>query len=227
MQRLVDESASTFNARTDFFKTYTLPNHTTMLTGRPVLQVGDDPTLHHGYTRNGTPLPTATLHNSGNPAVDYISSVFDVFHDYGYSTALYTSKSKFVIYEQTYNETEFTPPGRSDQYLANGDQGPNKIDTYVYDRVGSSSTVLVDRFVSDMESDPYNYAFLHLRELDSIGHAQGWGTTPWEEGLEQIDEHLGKVFTLIDSNSNLRGNTAVIVTADHGGAVVRNQRGER
>ncbi len=43
-QRFVTEGATTLNARTDYFSTYTLPNHTTMITGRPVLQPADDAT---------------------------------------------------------------------------------------------------------------------------------------------------------------------------------------
>ncbi len=77
-QRLVDEGASTFNARTDYSHTVTLPNHTCMVTGRPVLQpVGQPNTVHHGYTSNTDPGPTDTLHNVGNPNVPYIGSVFD------------------------------------------------------------------------------------------------------------------------------------------------------
>ena len=42
-QRFVDEGASTFNARADYTHTNTLPNHTCMMTGRPVC-VGPDQT---------------------------------------------------------------------------------------------------------------------------------------------------------------------------------------
>ena len=85
----------TFNARTDYTHTVTIPNHTCMLTGRPVLQpVGQPNTTHHGYTSNTSPTPDATLHNSGNPNLDYVASVFDVAHDHGLSTALFASKSK-------------------------------------------------------------------------------------------------------------------------------------
>ena len=57
-RRLVDEGASTFNARTDYSHTVTIPNHTSMLTGRPVLQPPGQPnTVHHGYTNNSDPGP--------------------------------------------------------------------------------------------------------------------------------------------------------------------------
>jgi hypothetical protein len=42
--------------RTDFTHTVTIPNHTCMATGRPVLQPDGQPnTVHHGYTNNGDP----------------------------------------------------------------------------------------------------------------------------------------------------------------------------
>ncbi len=86
-KRLETEAAWTTNARTDFSHTITLPDHTCMLTGRPVLQPEGMPdTVYHGLTLNdGGPRGT-TLHTAGNPHVPYIASVFDVVHDAGLST---------------------------------------------------------------------------------------------------------------------------------------------
>ena len=39
-QKLVDEGATTFNARNDYFNPWTLPNHTSMITGRPIFFPG-------------------------------------------------------------------------------------------------------------------------------------------------------------------------------------------
>lgn len=105
-KRLVDEGSYTFNARTDYDYTNTIPNHTSMLTGRPAAQPnGMADTVHHGYTYNLEPSVTDTLHNKGNPNLPYIASVFDVVHDNGLGTALYASKSKLVIYELSYNSS--------------------------------------------------------------------------------------------------------------------------
>ncbi|MEX0979137.1 MAG: alkaline phosphatase family protein [Pirellulales bacterium] len=125
-KRFVDQGASTFNARTDFTHTDTLPNHTSMLTGRPVSQPAGFPnTSHHGYTNNGTPGATDTLHNSGNPNLSYVASTFDVAHDNGLSTALYASKDKFVIYDQSYTSST----GAVD--ITGANNGRDKIDTYL------------------------------------------------------------------------------------------------
>jgi hypothetical protein len=85
-------------------------------TGRPVLQTKWMPEMvNHGFEDNAGPSRGATLHNRGNPHVDYIASVFDVVHDAGLSTALYASKDKFIIYRQSYDETTGagTPPERA------------------------------------------------------------------------------------------------------------------
>lgn len=216
-QRFVDQGATTFNARTDVFNTTTLPNHTTMVTGRPVLQPAADPTQHHGYTRNSMPLRTETLHNAGNPAVSYIASTFDMAHDFGISTALYADKSKFAIFPQSYNVTAQTQGGRPDQYLANGDQGNDKIDRWVITPGSGSSAGLVDTMISDMQKQAYGYAFLHLSDPDTAGHLDGWSSKRWGDAVAAMDRLLGRVFELVDTHPPLAGSTALVLTADHGG----------
>ena len=217
-RRFVTEGATTFNARTDYFNPYTIPNHTTMITGRPVLQPGDDPTLHHGYTSNSTPPLDTTIH-SRNPAVNYVASTFDIAHDYGKSTAIYATKRKFVLYEQTYNETLMTPGGRPDNYLENGDQGINKIDQYVFDVEDGTSSGIIMRMREDFETEPFNYAFIHLYELDSVGHRYGWRTDVWNDTVTLIDDHLYDIFDMIENHPALVDRTAVILSADHGGTL--------
>ena len=95
-----------------------------MITGRPVLQPdGMEPVVCHGWTINDVPERNTTLHNN-NPDADYVASTFDVVHDAGLSTAMYRSKDKFIIYEQTYNETAG----------AHNPHGRNKIDAYSFTR---------------------------------------------------------------------------------------------
>src|SRR5260370_29605699 len=100
-KRFEDEGAWTINARADYSFTNTLPNHTTILTGRPVLEpVGLPNAPFHNWTSNTIPRRGMTLHQHG-----YIPSVFDVVHDAGRSTALFSSKDKFVLCDQSYDQT--------------------------------------------------------------------------------------------------------------------------
>lgn len=201
--RLRTEGAFTDNARTDAEFANTLPNHTSMLTGR-----GVNGASGHNYTSNGLPTPTTTLHsNKGS----YVASVFDVAHDHGLSTGLYASKDKFVIYEQSYNGIS----GAVD--ITGADNGRDKIDSWVYN---SNTAQLVTNYLIDMASAPHNYSLLHLRNPDSAGHASTWDLSPGSAYLNAVvavDGLLGTVLGQVESDPQLVGKTAIILTADHGG----------
>lgn len=204
-KRFQTEGAWTTQARTDYTHTITLPNHTSMLTGRPVSQpVGRPNTLHHGWVTNSDPAPTATLHNSGNLNVPYKASTFDVAHDAGLKTALYASKSKFVIYEQSYNAT-------SGAVHANG---KDKIDVT---RIDESSSVMQSLLLADLEANHPNYSFVHYADPDDAGHSIGWGTPTWQNAVKNVDAYLGQLFNLIENDPVLDGHTAIVLSADHGG----------
>jgi hypothetical protein len=204
-KRLQDDGAWTNNARADYTYTITLPNHISMITGRPVSQPAGMPnTIHHGYTDNGTPLPTWTLHNQGNLNVPYKASVFDVAHDAGLSTALYASKSKFVIFDQSYNETTG----------AANINGRDKIDTFF---APEATATMQSQLLSDIAANHFNYTFIHYADTDDYGHSSGWGSAAWQNALTVIDGYLGSVMELMENDEILAGRTTLIVSADHGG----------
>src|SRR6185295_4002035 len=61
-KRFEDEGAWTTNARSDYSFTNTLPNHTTILTGRPVLEPAGMPSApFHNWTSNIVPRRGMTL----------------------------------------------------------------------------------------------------------------------------------------------------------------------
>jgi hypothetical protein len=209
-KRLEQEGTWTANARTDYTHTNTVPNHTSILTGRPVDQPAGMPnTVQHGYTLNEMPKPDATLHNAGNPNVDYVASVFDVVHDAGRSTALYASKDKFIIFDQSYNDAAgaLSPHGR------------DKIDRYCFHdslRLAFSKG-MNRRFLADMSAHHYDYTFIHYCDPDAMGHVAGWGSSLWQRAVSTVDGYLADVVKLVETDPVLRGHTAIIVTADHGG----------
>jgi len=92
--RLLDEGASTLNARTEVELTVTLPNHTGMLTGRRV----DADHGGHGVTWNEE-IPGRTV---PGPDGDGVASVFDVVHEAGGGTALFAGKDKFATFERSW-----------------------------------------------------------------------------------------------------------------------------
>lgn len=90
---LIRSGTSTLNARTELESTETLPNHTGMLTGRPI----EGPS-GHGVDFNTDPGQVTVGSRAGRP----IASVLDVVHGADRSTALYASKSKFALYQRSW-----------------------------------------------------------------------------------------------------------------------------
>jgi len=92
--RLISEGASTLNARAQVERTNTLPNHTSMVTGRRI----DRAHQGHGVTwntdRRGTTVQEAAGHDVG--------SIFSVLHNAGMDTALFAAKAKFALYDRSW-----------------------------------------------------------------------------------------------------------------------------
>jgi len=209
--RLLTEGAFTFNARADFSSTQTIPNHGSMLTGRPVSQpAGQANDVHHGYTRN-SPGADHTIHANGNPNVDYVSSTFDVAHDRGLSTSLFVSKERLRIYARSWDAVNGLPD------VVGVDNGRAKIDRSVI--MNQDADGLVTEFLQDMQTDPYGYSFVHIVDPDSAGHSNGFSSPEYDMAVADVDAYLGRLFDLIDNQSELLNQTAIVLAGDHGGGV--------
>ena len=201
--RLRTEGAWTHNARTDADYRITLPNHTAQLTGRPV--VGPN---GHGWTVNTDPAPGVTLHSNRGA---YVASAFDVAHDAGLATAAYVSKSKFSIFDTSYD------PAHGAADTTGADDGRDKIDRFVFD---PDTDALVARLIADLRDDPAAYTFVHLRDPDAAGHIWTWSMrrgSAYLRAVEHADQLVAQILEAVESDDRLAGHTAVIVTADHGG----------
>ena len=196
--RLMREGASTLNARTAREQTRTLPNHTGMLTGRRI----DDRRGGHGVTFNSD--TGTTVHRA---AGEYVASVFDVVHDRGGSTALFSAKKKFALYQRTWNSK-----GATDKVGANN--GRAKIDRFTVD---TDNTRLVGKVTDDLRQSPRTFTFVHLSLPDETGHDRGFMGASYLRAVRQTDQLLGQILTTISARPALRAHTLVILTADHGG----------
>jgi hypothetical protein len=205
-KRFQTEGACTNHARTDFDYTITLPNHTAMVTGRPVLdKKGPSAAIPgHLWIENGEP-GDKTLHSN---CKSYVKSTFDVAHDAGLTTAMYASKTKFKLYDQSYNEANGAPD------MAAPDNGRDKIDVCV---IEEKTELMTSQFIVSLHTKPANYNFVHFRNPDSAGHAHGWGSPEQVEALRIVDGYLGMIFSAIASNDALKDKTTLILSADHGG----------
>jgi predicted AlkP superfamily pyrophosphatase or phosphodiesterase len=202
--RLRAEGAWTGNARTDKVYTVTLPNHTSMITGRAV--TGSE---GHQWILNSDPPLGMNLHRKRQ---GYTASLFDVAHDHGLRTALYASKSKFSVYDNSYGERTGAPDTTGE------DNGRDKIDLVV---IEPDTTKLVEEMVRNFASEDFpEVTMLHLRNCDSAGHAETWNLedgSPYLAAAAEVDRLLGKILFGIDANPHMKGKTALILTSDHGG----------
>jgi len=210
--RLREEGAYTDNARTDEHYTVTLPNHTCMVTGRGVVGKSG-----HEWTINSDPPLGRTLHrNHGS----YVASMFDVAHDHGLKTGLFASKSKFSLFDNSFSERWGAEDSQGE------DNGRDKVDVYI---AGSDTDALIEDWEASMKANPLNLTMIHLRNPDSRGHAERWDLSKGSEYLDsikEVDKLLGRVFAAVESNPDYKGQTWIIVTADHGGLTGTKGHGE-
>lgn len=118
-------------------------------------------------------------------------NIFDLVKAAGGSTAFYGAKEKFETFEKNWN-----------------------IDHYLFTKFGNR---VISNWMDDMAKTPYTYSFVHFRETDRAGHlSTGGNTTDYLLAVEQMDEYLGQMFQFIEEEPLLNGNTAVVLTSDHG-----------
>ena len=202
-RRMRLEGASTLNARVDPDYSITLPNHTGIITGR--FTAGSD---GHNWYFNGEPSPDQTLHLQKG---SYVQSVFDVVHDRGGRTGLFATKTKLVVFDQSFSGST----GALD--LVGSDNGRDKLDTYLY---AKSSSSILDSFRDQASVQPYDYVLLHVAEPDFAGHDGGWGTDPvsaYGFAFRLADLVIMEILDFVESDPEYAGQTTVIVTTDHGG----------
>ena len=133
--------------------------------------------------------------------------MFDVVHDRGGSTALFTAKTKFALYQRTWNSK-----GATDKVGANN--GRAKIDRFTVD---TDNARLVSKVTADLRQSPRTFTFVHLSLPDAAGHDHRFMGPDYLRAVRQTDRLLGQILTTISARPALRAHTLVILTADHGG----------
>jgi hypothetical protein len=125
---------------------------------------------------------------------------------------MYAGKSKFSLYPTSYSSTNGALDGTG------ADNGRQKIDVSL---INGDTAALTAAFVAGMQSQPFNFSMLHLREPDDAGHSSNWDVinpnSAYMNSVRNVDSYLGTVLNSIESDAELDGHTAIILTADHGG----------
>lgn len=192
--RLINEGASTANARTDPDITITMPNHTSMLTGRGVKGIKG-----HGFTNNKS--ADLSIHQGRK----YVASVFDVVKDHGLSTGFFASKRKFKVFINSYGDLQ--PVKKS-----------SKID--VYDITDHDDIATLQSVLAQIEGELPDFTFVHFAGLDDAGHEHGWNLDPQSEYMAAtrlMDVKIGEILEALANQPALAKSTVIILTSDHGG----------
>ena len=199
LTRLLNRGASTLNARTVHERTTSLPNDVSMLTGRRVTSSMDG----HGVFSEGD--------NGGNvhqSAEHYVSSVFDIVHNFGRGTALYANRPNLDLVDRSWSATH----GGIDPHGL--DNGRDKISTYVVD---PDADRLVDAMVDRLATKPRAFTFLQLALPDRAGHAHGFLSEEYLASVRHTSRLVGRILRAIFASTRLDGHTMVVLTSEHGG----------
>jgi hypothetical protein len=199
LHRMMREGASTLNARTEVERTTTLPNTIGMLTGRRVKVTVGGHGVKGDRDNGGTVQSTAGR---------YVSSVFDLVHNFGRSTALFSSSPRTAMIDRSWDEIN----GGTDPYGL--DDGRDKIDDYVST---ADDHELVDRLVAMLGSTPRTFTMAQLSLLDDAGRTYGYSSPQYKAALTEVDGMVGRILAAVDSSPKLAGHTLVVLTAGAGG----------
>lgn len=221
--KLQENGVFTHNARTDPNYTITLPNHSTMFTGRGVRSIDINGVTKPGHYITFNSNSDDNIHNINS---EYVYSVFDIVKNNGYRAGMFVGKSKFEFLNHSYdNDTGklMIPDGidEIDEFFMSSEFkliGNNKVNTFngsVKMHSSDKEIPIVTKFLSTFNSASIcNYNFIHFRGTDSIGHMYGWNSTEYKEALRGIDYDLNIIINTLEESSKI---CYVILTSDHGG----------
>jgi hypothetical protein len=188
LHRLIEEGASTLNARTEREQTETLPNHTGMLTGRRIRAASGG----HGVTWNDERLEPRTVQAAtGHP----ISSVFSLVHAPDRGTALFASKEKFSLFGRSW-------AGGIDRFVIRQDN--RRLTRTVRHDIADHARAF--RFVHYSWPDVagHEHRFMSPEYLDAVADVDRW-LGRILVGLEAADSLDGHVTLVVTADHGGRG----------------------
>ena len=142
----------------------------------------------HGITWNSS-------RPSSSPVYPAWPTLFELARRAGRTTAMVAGKAKMATLEK---------PGTLDWAFS------------------PKETVIPDRAVADtalawVERHLPQVLFVHLPEVDTAGHRDGWGSAGQIAAIEAADRYVGQILDALERRGVL-DSTVVLISADHGGA---------
>ncbi len=135
--------------------------------------------------------------NGTNPELGYPKkpTILELAKQAGYTTALVSGKAKFLTLAE---------PGTVDFVAISNEEKGTDADT-------AAAAIEIIR-----EHQP-QVMFLHLPEVDSVGHKMQWGSPEQLQAIVAADRQVSAVLLALEAAGVLE-KTVIFVTADHGGA---------
>ncbi len=190
---------STLNARSEVERTGRAANVIGMLTGRPV-----NP-KRGGHGVGWRPTSETSVHAA---AGHYVTSAYDVVHDYGYPTSFLSNGADLGIVDRTWGRND----GSVDRYGTNN--GRNKLSHYA---VLPTDKRVVETLVGELTGRAAPVlAVAHLARPARIARHHGWRSPDYAAAVTRVSTLVGRVQQTIASTPGLAGRTLLVVTADSG-----------
>jgi hypothetical protein len=147
---------------------------------------------HASMLTGQCPAKHGVFWNDYFPLLGYAGgqSIFALAKDAGLRTIMVVGKEKL---------RQITPPETTDVYR------------YINDR----DLVIAAEIIPDLQAG-FDLAFIHFPTADWMGHTYGWLSPEQFSVLRRADEALGNILAALEE-SNLRDDTLLIITSDHGG----------
>jgi hypothetical protein len=118
------------------------------------------------------------------------TGLFELAHTAGLKTVMYVGKEKL---------RQITEPKNTD----------------VFQFVDKPDDILMTQLITNFPQD-FGLMFVHLRDVDLAGHDTYWLSRKQLDAANIADQEINRLLNALDKY-NLRNQTLVIITADHGG----------
>ncbi len=121
-------------------------------------------------------------------------------------------KEKFELFDASWNAGNGAPD------TVGTDEGRDKVDSFTCADEPGEITAGILRALR--QGGPCTLVFAHYAGPDLRGHAAGWDVRPgskYMKAVAVVGQELARLCDAIEEDAELRGRTAVVLTADHGG----------
>jgi predicted AlkP superfamily pyrophosphatase or phosphodiesterase len=193
----------------------TLPSHVSMLTGVT-------PKRHEIDWNRDLPL--------SKPVYPKGSTLFDLAHRGGYSTALVAGKSKFEVFARPGSLDWSWVAPKDAKAAAQPASQPATLpaetglgsEEWPDDTAKAKKETLSDAVVAERAADIFrehrpDVTVVHFPHVDNVGHVTGWGTPEQVVAVEEADAAVGIVLRALRESGAI-DSTLIVLSADHGGA---------